>query len=333
MSKNRGSALIVVLLILAVMVIVATNMTLRYNSEFLRTANFINSIQAKWYAIGSEALVERVLHQDLKDNSKNVNLSQYWAMDEREFEVDGGTITGSIKDDFACINLNAIGNDLYLYKDENEEKINAIQETLYRLMVILQIQESDARIVADSIKDYIDTNIQTESYGAEDSYYRGLRYPFVIPNGSIYDISEIRQVRGMTPSIYRRLEPFICALDNSEFKLNINTIDTLKIPLLAAIFLNDSVSLYDVQDIINSRDHDGWNSITDFLKDERVKNLMTNQVGKNFVNSIVVVKSNYFRATAKVEYNDYKLTFYSFFKRISDSNYVELYKRIYGGVE
>ena len=127
-NNEHGSAIIVVLLILSVMVIVSTNITVKYNSEFLRTANFI-----------SEELAARVLHQDFEDNHNTINLSGYWAAPERSFEVDGGTIRGYVQDDYSCLNINALGNSLYTARDDSDNRINLAREVLYRLMVFLQI--------------------------------------------------------------------------------------------------------------------------------------------------------------------------------------------------
>ena len=64
-GRQRGMALLVVLLILAVMVIVASNMSGRLQLELRRTANLTLGKQAWWYAMSAEALVIKVLNQDL----------------------------------------------------------------------------------------------------------------------------------------------------------------------------------------------------------------------------------------------------------------------------
>lgn len=46
----------------------------------------------------------------------------------------------------------------------------------------------------------------------------------------------------MTPEFYRRIRPFVCALPDSRFVININTMRQLNMPLLAALFLDSSVS-------------------------------------------------------------------------------------------
>ena len=330
MNRSKGSAIIVVLLILAVMVIVSTNITVKYNSEFLRTANFVNGIQAKWYALGSEELAARVLHQDFEDNHNTINLSGYWASPERSFPVEGGTIRGYIQDDYACLNLNALGNSLYTFRDESEQRINLVREVLYRLMVFLQVPADNAEEVADSITDMVDTDSNTLPRGAEDQYYRGQPYPFVLPNGFLNDVSEIRAVKGMSASIYRRISPFLCTLNTNELKINVNTLTNFRAPLLAALFVDDNVTVEEALEIIEARELNGWNSTSQFTNLDLVKSKI-NLKNKTFFNSILMVNSGYFSAVTKVDYNDTTLVFKSFFKR--NNRYVELYKREYGGIE
>lgn len=329
-SKEQGSAIIVVLLILSVMVIVSTNITVKYNSEFLRTANFINGIQTKWYGVASEELAARVLHQDFEDNHNTINLSGYWAAPERSFEVDGGTIRGYVQDDYSCLNINALGNSLYTARDDSDNRINLAREVLYRLMVFLQIPADNAEEVADSITDMVDSDSNTLAFGAEDQFYRGQPYPFLIPNGYLFDVSEIRAAKGMSASIYRRIAPFLCALNNNELKINVNTISEFKSPLLAALFLDDSVTVEDALEMISQRDINGWVSISQFLKLDMVESRITRK-NKAFFNSILMVNSGFFSMYTRVEYNNSTMVFRSFFKR--RNRYAELYKREYGGIE
>lgn len=329
--KQKGAALLVVLLILSVMVIVSVNLTVKYNSEFLRTSNFINGIQANWFERGADELVRRVLHQDFTDNEKSTNLSQYWATQGRSFETDdNGTITTYVHDAYACFNLNALGNKEYIVKLDNEQEVNLANSFLRRIMEYMEINPDEAAIVADSITDMVDGDSTASDYGAEDPYYRALKHPFVLPNSYLYDISEIRSVKGMTPSIYRRLAPFVCALNNGELKININTIIMQKAPLLAALMLNDSMSLEDAATLIRERDREGWNSATDFLSLELVKEMLTDTT-RNFISKVVTVKSNYFKSESEIEFAGLLRRYVSYFYRSGDD--AMLYQRIYGGAQ
>lgn len=330
-KNQRGSALLVVLLILSVMVIVSTNITVRYNSEFLRTANVVNGMQAKWYARGSEALVRRVINQDLSDNGSTVNLSQYWASTNRSMELDGGSISGEISDLFSCFNLNALSNHGYDFVNEQGERESMVQEAFMRLLTSLMISETEAAAVTSSIADMVDSDDEiTNSDGAEDPYYRSRAHPFVVPNGFLYDVSEIRTAKGMTPSIYRRIKPFVCTLQSSQLKINVNTLTTLKAPLLAAIMIDDSFTVDQAITVIENREHDGWPTARAFLDQDEIKNSLTNR-SKNFVTSVVSVTTNYFKSRSQVEYNGLTQIFNTYFVR--NGLDVKPYRREYGGAE
>ena len=197
-------------------------------------------------------------------------------------------------------------------------------------MVFLQIPADNAEEVADSITDMVDSDSNTLTFGAEDQFYRGQPYPFLIPNGYLFDVSEIRAAKGMSGSIYRRIAPFLCALNNNELKINVNTISEFKSPLLAALFLDDSVTVEDALEMISQRDINGWASISQFLKLDMVESRITRK-NKAFFNSILMVNSGFFSMYTRVEYNNSTMVYRSFFKR--RNRYAELYKREYGGIE
>ncbi|MCR6553532.1 GspK family T2SS minor pseudopilin variant ExeK, partial [Aeromonas sp. CPF2-S1] len=104
-GRQRGMALLVVLLILAVMVIVASNMSGRLQLELRRTANLTLGKQAWWYAMSAEALVIKVLNQDFKDDPDRVSLGQNWAREDGVFPVEDGTLSGRVRDLQSCFNL------------------------------------------------------------------------------------------------------------------------------------------------------------------------------------------------------------------------------------
>ena len=57
MKRQQGMALLVVLLLLAVMVTMASSMTQRFRMEWQRTYNQQLQLQNYWYLLGSETLI------------------------------------------------------------------------------------------------------------------------------------------------------------------------------------------------------------------------------------------------------------------------------------
>ncbi len=74
-KRQRGVALIIVLMLLAIMTTVAASMSERLFLQFQRGANQINYQQAYWYSLGVEALAEIGIEQSYED-SDTINMSQ-----------------------------------------------------------------------------------------------------------------------------------------------------------------------------------------------------------------------------------------------------------------
>lgn len=107
-QRQRGVALLMVLLILALMMVLASAMTERTARLYQQTATTLDSLQAKWYALGAETMAAALLQRDALDSPNQTHLAQNWAQEGRRFTVNDGEINATITDGQACFNLNAI---------------------------------------------------------------------------------------------------------------------------------------------------------------------------------------------------------------------------------
>ena len=105
---QKGVALVTVMLTVALISIIATEMTARLQLQMQRVSNVSFNQQAYWYAMGSEVFAKRVLAEIIKEEPDVTHLSQPWAQGENTFPVEGGEITGEITDLQSCFNLNAL---------------------------------------------------------------------------------------------------------------------------------------------------------------------------------------------------------------------------------
>lgn len=328
MKAQRGVALLVVMLILAVMMMVATTISSRFQSALFRTSNLVNMTQARWYAYGSEALVTKVLNQDIKDSPQVTHLGQYWASPNQVFPVDGGQISGQVVDAQACFNLNTLGAPQSGLKPGELPFAGLVFK---QLLVQLKVDEFEAEQVTAALIDWLDSDDTLfSSLGAEDAWYQSLKVPYLAANNMMNDVSELRMVRGITPALYRRLAPLVCVLPVRDLKFNVNTIRDSQAPLLAALFLGrmeNDVAL----DLIQQRPKDGWKDINDFKGMEQVKSAVAGQseVSKIYAASDIV--SSYFEARMLVEVDTIQLRVNSLFKR--NNNKVSVIRRQYGGQE
>jgi general secretion pathway protein K len=79
------------------------------------------------------------------------------------------------------------------------------------------VPANEAVRLSDAMADWIDSDERPAPNGAEDDVYRAGPVPYRPPNRLIGDVSELRAVRGMTPVLYQRLRPWLCALPAAGF--------------------------------------------------------------------------------------------------------------------
>ncbi|MGL4206666.1 MAG: type II secretion system minor pseudopilin GspK [Aeromonadaceae bacterium] len=322
MRRQRGVALLVVMLILAIMMVVAANISSRFQLELMRTSNLVTLSQGKWYAMAAEALVSKILHQDLKDSPDRVHLAQYWASQGQIFPVEGGTIKGVIHDAQGCFNLNAINSGT-----QPPDGLPYAADVFKNLLINLKVETFEAEQITAAVRDWIDVDDDLgSSLGAEDAWYQSQKVPYLAANRQMSDISELRLVRGITASIYRRLAPMVCALPNKEMALNVNTLRKEQLPLIGALFLGN-MDLEQSKRLLEARPRDGWTSADLFLQEPLV--LAANPGGEMKKN--IGVKSIYFEAKLEVALDETKVHFTSLFK--SNNNKISVISRQYGGSE
>ena len=329
MKQQRGMALLVVLLLLAVMVTMASSMTQRFRMEWQRTYNQQLQLQNYWYLLGSETLVAKVLAQDLKDNPEKTSLAQYWANEGQVFPVEAATLQGVVRDSQACFNLNALSATSAGADEETASASTLYRANVFRqLLISLNVEDYRAQQITAALQDWLDSNTIARSLGAEDSEYEALSHPYLPANGLMQDVSELRAVRGIDATLYRRLLPYVCVIPEKTLQVNVNTLRTIQAPLLAALFLNN-LSVDDARNILEQRPREGWNSVAEFLELGALSN--TAAAGDQ-VQSALTIKSFYFLATLQAETDRYQTRIVSLFQRQSN-NQVTVIRRHFGGLE
>lgn len=78
-NEQRGVALLIVLMLLALMAALAADMTLSFHSQLQRTRQVNHHLQRQYDIELAEKLALASLTQDVKDNDRQTTLQQYWA--------------------------------------------------------------------------------------------------------------------------------------------------------------------------------------------------------------------------------------------------------------
>jgi general secretion pathway protein K len=133
-------------------------------------------------------------------------------------------------------------------------------------MKAIGVPDEQARTVAASLGDWIDSDRTPLPGGAEDEVYAQAAIPYRAANTLLADVTELRAVAGVTSAVYAQLRPWVCVLPTTELSpINVNTLSPDQAPLVVML-LPDQLSLESARAAIAARPVDGWNRVSDFRK-------------------------------------------------------------------
>lgn len=218
--RQRGVAIITVLLMVALATITVVSMSSRQRLDIRRAMNQQALQQARALALGGEKFAAATLLRDKKDpiTGKTDTLDEDWAQSLPPLPVDQSTITGCVFDLQGRFNLNNLLT--------GEGAVNRPQlDQLKRLLTALNIDAAKASAIADWLD--ADSEPLAED-GAEESWYSGLEVPYRPANRQLASVSELKMVKGFSPAVedekadYDLLLPHVTALPEATV-ININT--------------------------------------------------------------------------------------------------------------
>lgn len=324
--RQRGMALVVVLLILAVAVVIAAAMTERLGLQIRRADNLVSYSQAQQYAQGAEQFAMAVLKQDFKDSPNAVHLGQYWSSGEQIYPLENGLLIGRITDLQACFNLNAAAGRSPQQPSETPPlEMTALQQLLEQAGV----ESYAAETIAHSTRDWLDADDTISgSLGAEDGEYRGLQPPYVTANSLMADVSEWRLVRGVTAEIYQQLRPMVCVLPGQlQLLLNVNTIAPEHAALLAGV-LGPEVTLDIAQQLLDNRPKTGWETTNEFWAAPELQAVQSSLKAEQ--KALVSVNSHYFAVEVETQIDRARFRHTAILRREGNQKLTVIQRRIGG---
>ncbi len=298
-QRERGAALITVLFLVVILSTVALSMTDDVSYAVRRSAAQHNTEQARWFALGAETLALETLRASLAANPNRITLNQPWATEAGRFAIPGGFIDGRLSDAGNCFNINSLIPNA---EDRDAEADPRITAQFQKLLLAIGLAEGEIAAIQGPLVDWIDPDGRPSDRGAEDFDYLGLPVPYRTPNTLIADISELRALSAMTPGLYTRLAPFLCALPTRQpATLNANTLSPEQLPLIAMLIGGDETPALDrLLEIVTSRPGGGYASAQDFWALPSFEGLQISDADRQQVD----VRTRYFRLNARVAYTD-----------------------------
>ena len=194
-EDERGFALLVVLLVVALVAVVGAEFAYSMRLEASAVRAYKNGIIGNHLAeTGLEQAIREIVADAPLVVEEDDGLLTFFTADRRPLprlrrakaELVGGQYSYRITDEEARLNLNT-----------------SPPNRIDRLLLTLGIEKENRDIIVDSLQDWRDPNEEHRANGAEsDDYYLKLPVPYRARNANIESITELLQIRGITPAIY-----------------------------------------------------------------------------------------------------------------------------------
>lgn len=269
-SRERGAALLTVLLLVAVMAVVSAAALERLTLATRLSSNAGAMEQAHAYADSAGLLVARRLGDLVNAQSGKLTLQGGWLGTPQSLPVPSGTATVTLYDGGNCFNLNS----LVAGQSEDILKQRPVAITQFAtLMQLLGVRGGQAQQIAVATADWIDSDSVPAQGGAEDEIYMRMKPAYRTANRMMADASELRAVAGVTPAIYNLLRPWICALPVTDLSpLNVNTLLPQQAPLFAML-VPGQISADMARGFLAQRPENGYGSTVEFWKAPALRGL------------------------------------------------------------
>jgi general secretion pathway protein K len=265
-NSQRGVALIIALILVALAAILATKLTFDGWIERRRTIGIIASEQAYQFGLGAEALAADALSQSAQtgatqtgnqstngqtaqtnfngqqavpgQSAGQVTLAQPWAQPTQPMPITApdnpegepiGTLQGAIEDMSGRFNLNNLAH-LVMGPNGQPQEDPFPLEQFQRLLVSVGLEAKWAGIA----RDWIDADDQpSQPDGAEDSIYTSQTPPYRTGNWPMLSPSELMNMPGFGADRYRKIAPYVTALPTATAQINVCTASGVVIESLA----------------------------------------------------------------------------------------------------
>ncbi len=309
-SRQRGVALIIALILVALATILATKLSFDGFMERQRTVGVLAGDQAVQFGLGAEALAADILTQQ---NSALVTLADPWAQPTPILPITPqsdpqsepiGTLQGSIEDMQGRFNLNNLGHFTTTAPQAGSPTIPATPDPVplaqfQRLLAVVGLEAKWAQmaqdwIVANNAVSGAQALTGDSVYMSQSPPYRAGQFPMTSP-------SELMNLPGFGYERYHKIAPYVTALPNAATLINICTAPAVVLESLAD---NLNGEFGNAETLATGRKTGCFPDMTTFRNIAGTKAMAA-------LNGAIGTTSSYFRLTTRVTLGTSEYTLYS----------------------
>lgn len=303
MARQKGSALLLALLIMALITSIVVVSGDYLQRSLLRNQTLQWQIEAKWALLGNEAIILSKLPEQLP-----LSYAIY-----RPGKINDMTIEYRLRDLNSCFNLNSLhygaqkaeatpdearADSKAAVKQEaalppeaegktkvaNGQQAKAPRSVAIFTHLVRQVTGLDkdaAERLTRRVVEWINPAPATANADGKAVARNKLNL--------MTDSSELRIIPGLERVHYQQLKPWICVLPETALKININALDEASAPLLSAL-TEGELPVSEAKALIQHRPPEGWDkpdAIITWLTDNK-------QSSAKEIKSLLTLSGNYF---------------------------------------
>ncbi|GAB2780470.1 type II secretion system minor pseudopilin GspK [Halomonas shantousis] len=251
MSRQRGVALLMVLLCLALVGMVLASLAEDGRNDIHRLGLLQAETQARFHIQGAEIIARRAL-----TDAAVRQASLWWqslAGKPLDYPTDEGRIRLVVRDMRTCFNLNALAGSQAALASEQLARLLADRPP--SALGGLTPTAFVARLA-----DWIDADTQPRENGLDGVDYARGSPPRVSADTLLADLSELNWLEPLDTARFQTLQDLCVLPDTGAWRLNLNSVQLAQLPLLEALF-EGQVARGDLIRLINARPAIGYSGI------------------------------------------------------------------------
>jgi general secretion pathway protein K len=296
-KKFKGAALIMALFVTAIIASVSAGLFSMVSMNIENEKNMLSEQQAIVTTLSLESFTKKYLTQKEIRTNLVLTANNFNQKSPINLPLERGNLEANIVDMGQCFNLNS----LILISATGEEIANTDNLDFFKnLMKSLFIEEQKIEEITPAIVDWLDKDSFPDTYlGVEDDFYKNEKISRLSSNQFFYDITELRDIKGVTEEIFQKLKPYVCVINSLNTKININSLNPFYPNILVALSSN-TLSDLEARNILNNKPLAGYSSVTNFLNLPEIKTSFSSKFSK----ANLVLETNYFILNTNIKIDD-----------------------------
>jgi general secretion pathway protein K len=239
-DSEKGIVLVIVIIVIAVLMILVTDLIYFTEIDTEISSNTRDELKAKYIAksgvhVAAGTLKERPLEELAQVTSamsgQTQNPDGFWEINVPFFPVGDGSVSVTVTDERAKVNLNSLVNSRTDIVDQQ------VLTELRELFRFLNVDNTKSDRFISSLINWLDAPIEgaqndQDPAGANGDFYAHLKNPYKIKDGPLDTVEEIRMIDGMDDDFYNKIKDYVTVYP-SDKKINFSTAP--RVVLMAAI--------------------------------------------------------------------------------------------------